>query len=310
MRRARQQSAEQYDTRGIQSAFDFGQEAGATAEVATPAARRPAAGALPAPRTKRAERAPKPDQPPPVQRPVIERAGSPAPGAGRRVRQEAPAAVHPVSKPAASTPEVPEQPVTRGAHAGRPAKPRPDPGDRPKRVPRVVVPAAPAAETGGASLAKSDTTAPPRGKAQAAHPRVRKAKEQRRALPEAPAPQPDEQQQLPPARAKRGGNAVAAGEGAVQPPPSAAVPSSPDVHVPEPPVAPSQDTSEEATAPDEAQPVPMSSPLAPPTWRYVGSRDDADRLYRRRFGTDDVPEPAMISGTWAYALPAMLPSRG
>ena len=309
MKRARQQPAEQYDIRGTQSAFDFGQEAGAATEVATPAARRPAVSALPAPRTKRAERAPKPDQPPPARRAGTERAGSPALGAGHRVRQEVPVAVHPIPKPGESTPEMPVQPVTGAAHTGRPAKLRPEPGDRPKRVPRVDVQTRPAVESTGGLPVVADKTATPRLKVQPAQPRVRKSRAQRPAPSEAPAPQPDGQQ-LPPARAKRGENVVAAGEEGVQPPPSTAVSSSPGVHVPDPPVAPSSDTPDVATAPDEAQPGPTSSPLAPPTWRYVGSRDDADRLYRRRFGTDDVPEPAMISGTWAYALPAMLSSRG
>ena len=58
----------------------------------------------------------------------------------------------------------------------------------------------------------------------------------------------------------------------------------------------------------EREPVARSIQLGVATWRYVGSRSDADLAYCARFGTDEAPEPTVALGcAWAYALPGTQP---
>jgi len=119
--------------------------------------------------------------------------------------------------------------------------------------------------------------------------------------------QPD-QQFRPPTRAKRRGvNAVVEGDPSVQPIASAGVSTLPEVHAAPPALAPSHEASGALPAFDQVQPAPLTVVPAPATWRYQGPREEADRMYQRRFKTDKVPEPTMISGAWAYALPVLRP---
>lgn len=59
--------------------------------------------------------------------------------------------------------------------------------------------------------------------------------------------------------------------------------------------------------------VPMQEgrrPISGVTWRYLGDRAAADHAYCIRFNVPHAPEPRIApDGAWAYALPAVKPSR-
>lgn len=300
MRRERQSKVESHSVDRTQGAFDFAPEATPTLKPAAAAARRSASSSSPAPRAKRAERVQVPEQPAEVKPAAKQRKASPA-AENDTGRQKAPMTGGRKSKPVVSTSEPPVPAATVVAPvAESPAKRQPQRKKQPATVPLVDTHPITAIEP-GASLAAGDsvTTAPHKEK-RVAGPRERQAKAQTPVVPAPQTPQPDTQP-LPRTEAKPRGSKPkdVAAKKDLMPSNSTKVSASQAANIP----APSSDSSTAVTA--QAQPVPTAAPAAPSTWRYVGKREEADQLYRRRFGTEDVPEPMMIAGTWAYALPAM-----
>jgi hypothetical protein len=297
MRRATQQQGDEHDTMATQGAFSFGHEPGATVEAKTPAGRRASSISSPAPRAKRAERVPGPDQPTGARQAGKQSARQPAAKGGPKQQKE-PVEISHGSTPAVSTPEESAQTVAvDGPTARRPSKRRRH-EDQPTHVPSVDVQPVLTTKQEGASGAAGDTTiALSGGERQTVQPRVRKAKAQVSPVTGDQTPQAGEQIR-PPTGAKRRGEKAARVPG-VQSSVSTDASSPKGDHVP----APSNDVPGVPSVVDQGQPSPATSPIVPATWRYMGPREDADRLYQRRFGTDDVPEPTMVAGSWAYSLP-------
>lgn len=302
MRREKQQTAASRDIKGTQGAFDFAHEAGATVKVVAAIGRRPVPGSAPSSRGKRVERVQVPEQPPEVKPTSTQRKARPVQEHGAE-RQKVPVTAGRKARPAASTPDVSSPAVVVVASVAEPvAKGRQPRKVRPASVPAVNVQPI-SAIVQDTPRAAGDTTATPipRKEKQTARPRVRQGTVETPAVPVAPIPQPDTQPQPPAEAKKRARRTVVVAKTDVKPAvPAEIVPVQAD-HIP----APSTDAPGVLTLQAPSQPVATVVTLAPPTWRYVGKREEADQLYRRRFGTEVVPEPTMIAGTWAYALPAI-----
>ena len=69
------------------------------------------------------------------------------------------------------------------------------------------------------------------------------------------------------------------------------------------PLAEEGQPDEAASGTGDAEPPPAAPPVA--TWRYQGAREEADQAYRRRFQIEEVPEPGLVNGVWAYPLPPL-----
>lgn len=299
MRRERQSNVDSHGGSGAQSAFEFAAEAKATQEPAPRAARRSASRVSQEPREQRVESMPLLEQPPEVKPKGKQRAVQSA-GKKSSGTQKAPVRAGRASSPAASKSEVPapvaaevasvvEHSVTR----------RPQRKDKQATMPPVERQSSPAVVTDVSLASRHSVTTAPRQDTRAARPGARQAKAQTPLTPAPKTPQPDAPAKPRTEVKKRVSEAVAAVKAKAKPSSSAEASAVQVSNVP----APSSDSSPAVAVP--VQPVQIAAPVAPPTWRYVGTREEADRLYRRRFGTEDVPEPMMIAGTWAYTLPAM-----
>lgn len=295
MKRERQSKVEPRMVKGAQSAFDFAPEAAPAVQPAAVAGRRSTSKVPQEPRGKQTEPSPLPAQTEKRKPAAKQRKTLPVAEKDTGL-QKATVATGRKSRPVVSTSEVSGPVAAVVAPVAKPSvKQRPQRKVRSAHVATVDVQPISAIEPAAPLVASQMATTAPQKEKQTARPRVRQAKAQTLVVPAPQTPQLDTQPQPRTEVKKRASKAVAAAKADDKPSISAVQ----KAHVP-------AATSDSLTAvAPQAQPVTVAAPVAPPTWRYVGAREEADRLYRRRFGTEDVPEPMMIAGTWAYALPAM-----
>lgn len=345
MRRERQRTADRRNGAGTQGAFDFTPEASVTLEIAKPSRRRAESRSASPPQVKESMRGATDEKVSTTKQTskprlphvsVMQEPETPKVRGAKRAQAAAPSKVEPVQAEVtgAATLEVPAKRRT-------PRKVQPDSvtsvdvqtavlakqaptsvvvettvAARPKakqaiqlrvRAKKTQVQQEPAAELPQPAIKPEQSIATSEAKPK----RVRQAKQQVQAVPEAQtvsdaqvmqAPEPTVQPQPRKQEKKRSTKVAVADVQEITPVTQEITSTSPKtLAVP----GGVRAVSETLPVLAPSAPIPVAPPASPPTWRYVGNREEADRLYRRRFGTENVPEPTLIAGALAYALPAM-----